>query len=66
MSAPILRCPDFSSRFKSCTDVCDYGVDAVLAQDTDDREIVIAYASRILKPSEIKYAVLQKEVLGIV
>ena len=66
VSAPILRCPDFSSQFKLYTDACNYGVGAVLAQDAVDGEVVIAYASRILKPSEIKYAVLQKEALAIV
>ena len=66
MSAPILRCPDFSSQFKLYTDACDYDVGACLAQDTNDGEVVIAYASRILKPNEIKYAVLQKEALGII
>jgi len=66
MSAPILQCPDFGSPFKLYTDACDYGVGAVLAQDKAEGETVVAYASRILKPSEIKYAVLQKEALGIV
>eukprot|EP00794_Sanderia_malayensis_P018389 gene18389-biopygen12333 len=66
ISAPVLQCPDFSLQFKLYTDACDYGLGAVLAQETDDGEAVIAYASRILKPSEAKYAVLQKEALGIV
>jgi len=62
----ILKCPDFSLPFNLYTDACDYGIGAVLAQETPDGEVVIAYASRLLKSSEKKYAVLQKEALGIV
>eukprot|EP00795_Rhopilema_esculentum_P005390 gene5390-558_t len=65
-TAPILRCPDFNLPFKLYTDACDDGIGAVLAQDTSDGEVVVAYASRLLKSSELKYAVLQKEALGIV
>eukprot|EP00795_Rhopilema_esculentum_P001556 gene1556-16005_t len=64
-TAPILRCPDFNLPFKLYTDACDYGIGAVLAQDTSDGEVVVAYASRLLKSSELKYAVLQKEALGL-
>ena len=66
MTAPVLRCPDFSLPFKLYTDACDYGIGSVLAQETEDGEIVIAYASRMLKCSELKYAELQKEAPGIV
>ena len=62
----MLRCPDFNLQFKLYTDACDYGIGAVLAQETPDGEVVVAYASRLLKSSELKYAVLQKEALGIV
>ncbi len=65
-TTPILRCPDFNLPFKLYTDACDYGIGAVLAQEAPDGEVVIAYASRLLKSSEKKYAVLQKEALGIV
>ena len=57
-TAPILRCPDFTLPFKLYTDACDYGIGLVLAQGTDDGEVVVAYASRLLKSSELKYAVL--------
>eukprot|EP00794_Sanderia_malayensis_P015471 gene15471-biopygen12874 len=57
---------DLSLQYEFYTDAYTYGLGAVLAQETDDGEAVIAYASRILKPSEAKFAVMQKEVLGIV
>ena len=65
-TAPVLRCPDFNLQFKLYADACDYGIGAVLAQETSDGEVVVAYASRLLKSSELKYAVLQNEALGIV
>eukprot|EP00794_Sanderia_malayensis_P006380 gene6380-7117_t len=65
-TAPVLRCPDFNLQFKLYTDTCGYGIGAVLAQENADGEVVIAYASRVLKSSEKKHAVLQKEALGIV
>ena len=62
--APIFNCPDFSMPFNLYTNACDYGIGAVLAQETPDGEVVIAYASRLLKSSELKYSLLQKEALG--
>ena len=65
-TAPVFRSPDFNLQFKLYTDACDYGIGAVLAQETPDGEVVVAYTSCLLKSSELKYAVLQKEALGIV
>ena len=66
ISAPILKSPDFSLQFKLYSDASNYGIGSVLAQESEDSESVIAYASRLLRPSKIKYGVLQKEALGIV
>ena len=64
MSAPMLKSPDFSLQSKLYSDASNYGIGSVLAQESEDGESVIAYASRMLKPSEIEYGVLQKEALA--
>ena len=61
LKEPVLRCPDFDRPFIEETDACDYGLGSVLAQDFEDGEAVISYASRQLKPHEIKYAPLQRK-----
>ena len=66
LKEPVLRCPDFDRPFIVENDACDYGLGSVLAQDFEDGEAVISYASRQLRPHEIKYAPLQKEALTIV
>ena len=66
LKEPVLRCPDFDRPFIVETDACNYGLGSVLAQDFEDGEAVISYASRELKPHEIKYAPLEKEALATV
>ena len=64
--APILGCPDYKSPFILQTDASINGIGVVLAQMQQGKEVVIAYASRQLKPSEVKYAAIQKECLALV
>ena len=66
IQAPILGCPDYKSPFIVQTDASNHGIGVVLAQNQKGKEVVIAYASRQLRPSEIKYAAIQKECLAIV
>ena len=57
---PILGCPDYKSPFIIQTDASNNGIGVVLAQMQQRKEVVIAYASHQLTPSEVKYAAIQK------
>ena len=54
---PILSFPDFEKPFILDTDACQYGIGAVLSQDHDGEEKVVAYGSRTLSKAERKYCV---------
>ena len=66
LSAPILSFPDFEKPFILDTDACQYGIGAVLSQDHDGEEKVVAYGSRTLSKAERKYCVTRKELLAVV
>ena len=66
VTPPVLAYPDFNLEFLLFTDACDYGIGSVLSQIQDGVEKPIAYASRQLKPSEKKYATVEKEALAVV
>ena len=50
--APVLGYPDFTSDFIVETDASFDGLGAVLSQDQEGKRVVIAYASRSLRPTE--------------
>ena len=68
ISAPILALPDFTREFQFTlqTDASDEGLGAVLSQKGRDGKLhPVAFASRALTASELKYHTQEKEALGI-
>eukprot|EP00731_Ephydatia_muelleri_P030185 Em0021g708a len=66
VSSPILTLPDFSLPFVLDTDASGDGLGAVLAQNVDGVERVVAYASRALSRTEKKYCATRREMLALV
>lgn len=71
-TSPILGYPDFSKGYILHTDASEYGVGAVLSQlqpDKDsilEKEVVIAYTSKHLSETEVRWATIEKELYAIV
>lgn len=66
VAAPTLSCPDFSVPFIVQTDASSVGIGAVLTQNINDTEHIIAFASRALSDPEKKYSVTEQECLAVV
>lgn len=66
MTTPVLAYPDPHKSFILDTDASDVGIGAVLSQEVDGLERVVAYASRALTKQERKNATTKKELLNLV
>jgi hypothetical protein len=67
MEKPIVKYPDFGKEFMVITDASGKGLGAILAQkNKDNKEVVIAYASRSLVGAEINYPITDLECLAVV
>ena len=64
--APILRLPDFERQFVITTDASDVAIGAILEQDFGSGLQPIAFSSRKLNSTEIRYSAYERELLGIV
>ncbi|MCV6577094.1 MAG: Ty3/Gypsy family RNase HI domain-containing protein, partial [Cohaesibacter sp.] len=65
-TAPILRLPDFERQFIITTDASDVAIGAILEQDFGMGLQPIAFSSRKLNSTEIRYSAYERELLGIV
>ena len=65
-TAPVLRLPNFEKQFVITLDEINVAVGAILEQNFGSGPQPIAFASRKLNATEIRYSAYEREMLGIV
>ncbi|KMQ86489.1 krab-a domain-containing protein [Lasius niger] len=65
-SSPVLSFPKGEGQFILDTDASNIGIGAVLSQIQGEKEMVIAYFSRVLSKTERNYCVTRRELLAII
>ena len=65
-TAPVLHLLDFKQQFVVTTDAGDVAAGAILKQNFGSRLQPIAFTSRKLNATEIRYSAYEREILGIV
>jgi len=65
-TAPVLCMPADDKPYVLDTDASDFAIGAVLSQEHEGVERVVAYASRRLSHAEVNYCVTRRELLAIV
>lgn len=63
---PLLQYPDFNKPFNLTTDASNYAIGAILSQGPIGSDKPIAYASRTLNETELRYSTIEKEMLAII
>ena len=66
ISAPILEFPTEDGRWDTDASLFAVGGGGILNQIQDDREMVVAYASRSLRLSQWRYCTTRREMLAVV
>jgi hypothetical protein len=66
INADVIAYPDFTKPFILDPDASDTGVCAVLAQEYEGGERVVAYFSTTHTPPEVNYSVTRKELLAVI
>lgn len=67
ITAPMLHYPDLNLSFCLTTDCSDVSLGYILSQkDTSNKDRVVAYGGRSLRPEERKWTVTEKECLAVV
>ena len=61
----ILAFPTETGQYILDTDASNFGLGGVLSQMQDDRELVVAYCSRALRPSQRRYCTTKREMLAV-